>query len=154
MSVAKLDEDPGDLTWLAAAGVEPMTLATIWGTVDLDRAIQAAGVGAVADPVADDPFLGARIVLIDGSDGGRIAVAEPSTEGRLAATLARHDEGIVGRYVHAPGALEEVRTLAAAADVSISAPADGPFGRSVLVLGPATGPHLILVEGAAVPSTR
>ena len=162
-------DDGPSIDWLQAGG-SLRTLAEIWATVEMERALTDLGRddlvagrdGAELDrDVIDDPLLGARVAVVStGGDGTRIAIAEPSTEGRLAATLARHGEGPVGRYVLSPVGLEAVRTLAAAAGVAISRPVDGPFGLSVLVLtaSPA-GPHLILVDPrparadpAAVPS--
>jgi hypothetical protein len=145
--------------WLGADGAAPRTVAEIWGTVDLERALAAFRATAGAyDPVSidprdalDDPLLGARVLLLT-HEGRRTALAEPSTEGRLAAALARHGEGRVGAYVEAPLGLDAVRARAAAANVLLSRPATGPLGRSVLVApGTLGGPLLILVE-RAVPS--
>jgi hypothetical protein len=149
-----------NLSWLGEPGAPLRTLARIWATVELERALADLG----ADPTraaaaVEDPLLGARVVLVAADTGGAdVALAEPSTEGRLAAVLARHDEGPAGRYVLAPAGLEAVRDRAAAADVQLSQPAVGPFGWSVLVLGgsvaggPVPGRSLILVDPAAVPS--
>jgi hypothetical protein len=162
------DGDPS-LAWLGAAGRSPRTLAEIWATVELERALADLGhTGPGGDDpwsrrdgaVLEDPLLGARVAVVaTGDDGARIAVAEPSTEGRLAATLARHGEGPAGRYVESPVRLEELRALAAAAGVTVSRAENGPFGPSVLVVASVTGPHLILVDPgrawadrAAVPS--
>jgi hypothetical protein len=156
-------EEP--LAWLGAgAGALPI-LAEIWATVDLERSVAGlrtatASAGANADPggsdplrEADDPLLGARVLVLTTDDGRQIAVAEPSTEGRLAGTLARHGEGHVGAYLEAPVDLGVVGARAAAAHVPLSRPAFGPFGRSVLVLpGKLTSRLLILVERPAVPS--
>ena len=83
-----------------------------WATVELERAIaQLAGVLGVPETAfvdaAGSAALGAhcRIAREPVIDGLRLAVLEPSTEGRLAATLARWDEGLVapgGRDEHAP----------------------------------------------------
>jgi hypothetical protein len=159
------------LNWLGAEAGHVRTLAEIWATVDLERALADlrsgagadawAGAGADVDPGVSDPsttsedrLLGARVLLLppDG-DGRRIALAEPSTEGRLAATLARHGEGRVGTYLEAPDDLDVVEELAAAANIPLGRSETGPFGRSVLVLGGLVGgSHIILVERAAVPS--
>ena len=140
-----------ELAWLAAGpSAEPRLLAEIHATVELERALRSRGQPPDrAAHAVDDALLGARVVVLP--DG--IAIAEPSTEGRLAASLARHDEGIVGRYVEAPVRLDVVARLAAAAGVALSRPADGPLGRQVLVLGgPIGGPHVVLVERRTVPS--
>jgi hypothetical protein len=145
------DEPDGpSLDWLGGDGGPLPTLAVIWATVDLERALNGAPIGG---DVTDDPLLGARVAIVWGGAGGGgapVAVAEPSTEGRLAATLARHGEGIVGRYLQSPVNLDTVRVLAAAAGVAISRPAEGPFGRSVLlVTALGARPHLILVDTPA-----
>jgi hypothetical protein len=123
------DGDPS-LAWLGAAGGSPRTLAEIWATVELERALADLGhTGPAGDEpwsgldraVIEDPLLGARVAIVTTDDNGaRIAVAEPSTEGRLAATLARHGEGPAGRYVLSPVGLEAVRALAAAAGITVS----------------------------------
>ena len=141
-----------DLGWLGVTS-PPRILAPIHATVDLERTLADAGWDvARAGTAREDVLLGARIVLVDEGEA-TIAVAEPSTEGRLAATLARSGEGIVGRYVAAPAELDEVRRLAAAAGVALSRPEAGPYGSEILVLtaSPA-GPHVLLVDPRAVPS--
>jgi hypothetical protein len=127
-------------------------MATLWATVDADRAIRELRTDdePFVQTLTDDALLGASIRLISPEQGAVIAVAEPNTEGRLAASLARAGEGPVGRYVATTVPLPEVARRAAAAGIVLSRPADGPFGPSVLVLGgPSAGPHLILVEVAA-----
>jgi len=145
-------------TWLAQlAGPSGRMVAPIFATVDIDRAVRDLA-GQTGEPV-EDSLLGAQVRLVTGQrgpdDGVTVAVAEPTTEGRLAATLARHGEGFAGNYAAATGPLDEIARRAAEVGVAVSRPADGPFGRSILVLaGPVAGPHLILVEAPAVPSTR
>jgi hypothetical protein len=119
--------------------------------------------------------------VIAETDDGALALAEPSTEGRLAAALARHGEGVAGRYVLLGLDMAAIADRAAVAGVALSRPTVGPFGREVLVLGRGTiatggvgtdqgiaaganldaggmrsfarsGPFMILVEGPAVPS--
>ncbi len=170
-----LDEPFPLPAWIGGAEATPRSLAEIWGTVDLDRALAAFGAdahgrpdgsadgypGDIGGPAAPDahrdaladPLLGARVLLLPARGGRRIALAEPSTEGRLAATLARHGEGVVGAYVEMPVDLEAIRARAAAAKIVLSRSGAGPFGRSVLVVPGAVGGRLlILVERAAVPS--
>ena len=62
-----------------------------WATVDLDRAAVELGIEAL--DVAPDEALGAQCRAIDGPGGVVFVLLEPSTEGRLAATLARWGEG-------------------------------------------------------------
>jgi hypothetical protein len=134
------------------AGPGAVTLAIIWATVDIERTLADRGV--TASEAGNDPFLGARVVLPDGAaDDPPFAIAEPSTEGRLAATLARHGEGPVGRYVAVADGLDQAAARAADHGIAVTRIEPGPFGRSMLVLlGPVTGPHLILCD-PAVPST-
>ena len=142
--------------WLARSG--PVVVATIVATVELERALRERGHAPdlAATAVADD-LLGGRVVLLPAAaaDEPRIALAEPTTEGRLAASLARLDEGPAGSYMAIAGGLAAIRRLVAAAEggVNVSRPAATPFGPGVLVLGgPLGGRSLILVDGAAVPS--
>jgi hypothetical protein len=123
-------------------------IALIWATVDRDRVV--AGLGLPAEILPDDPDLGASVVLVRPADGDPIAILEPRTEGRLAATLARHDEGSAGEYVASPIPLDAVGAVAATVGLVAGRPVDGPFGRSVLVTSrPASGHHLVLVERPA-----
>jgi hypothetical protein len=136
------------------AGLEP--IARIVATVELERALIEHGHGAAEAATAEEePLLGARVAIVDAGTEGILAIAEPNTEARLAATLARHGEGVVGRYVALPGEddLAAFQRRAASLGVAVSRPADGPFGPAVLVLiGPVTGPHLIVVERRPLPS--
>lgn len=141
----------GLLAWLDPD--EHETLARIHATVELERALGELGVPGPARPPVADPLIGAAVIVVETADGGLTAVAEPTTEGRLAAFLARHGEGEAGRYIRSPVPLSEARRRASEAGVALSRTADSPFGRAALVLvGPVSGPHLILVEPAAVPS--
>ena len=149
------------LAWLGEGAERLRTIAEISSTVDLERRLAAfRTLRTTADPgvvdaleTVEDPLLGARVLVLRKDDGQAVALAEPSTEGRLAAALARHGEAHVGTYLEAPFGLDVVRARAAAANVPLSRVATGPFGRSVLVLpGTLTGLHLILVERPAVPS--
>ena len=140
-----------------------VTIARIVATVDLERALvelgdgaaEAAVVAAAAAAAVEDPLLGARVVLVEAAPDGAIALAEPTTEGRLAATLARHGEGVAGRYAALPAGddLAAFARRAAAVGVAVSRVVDGPFGPAVLVLtGPVSGPHLIVAERRPLPS--
>jgi hypothetical protein len=128
-------------------GAELHVLAVIWATVDAERVL--AGIGLPAVELEDDQLLGAAVRLVRPSDGAPIALLEPRTEGRIAATLAHAGEGPAGRYVVAVDGLASVLALAAASGVVLSPAEDGPFGRSVLVLAAAAGPHLVLVDRPA-----
>ena len=121
-------------------------LAIIWATVDRDRLLAESG-WTGTENLPGDPLLGASVAVARPSTGEVLAVVEPVTEGRLAATLARHGEGPAGEYVEAPVAFDAIGPAATAAGLVVGRPAAGPFGRSVIVVsGPVTGPHLILVE--------
>ena len=127
---------------------EPRVLAVIWATVDFDRVL--AGIGLAAEALPDDRLLGAAVRLVRPPDGEPIALLEPTTEGRIAATLALLGEGPAGRYVLATGGLSSLVGRAAAAGIGINRADDGPFGPSILVLGgPPAGPHVVLVAAPA-----
>jgi hypothetical protein len=124
-------------------------VARIWRTVDVERTV--ATLGLAAEPLANDELLGAQGVLVRPADGPPVAILEPATEGRLAATLARAGEGDGGFYAAPPEGLDAVRAMG----VPLGPEATGPFGRSALlrpgpvVPGPGTMPFVILVEGPA-----
>ena len=132
-------------------------LAVGWATVDLDRAAAEASPGRSTVPLPDDDLLGARCLAAEApaheptADTPALVLLEPSTEGRLAASLARHGEGPIAVYLLVPArTIDRLRVVAPASGVHLSRPAAGPFGRAVLVLdGPPSGPHLIVAEAAA-----
>ena len=70
-------------------------VAVGWGTVDVERTLH--DLGHSTDSPAMDASLGAKGVMISAGDV-TIFVLEPVTEGRLAASLARHGEGICALY--------------------------------------------------------
>ena len=96
------------------AGPGAVILAGLWATVDTDRALAELG-ARVGPAVANDELLGARVSVVPATTFRAVlAVAEPITEGRLAATLARHGEGPAGRYVAVADDLAAARGRAAA----------------------------------------
>jgi hypothetical protein len=119
-----------------------------WATVDTDRAVAeltaAYPDAAPFEPAAPVPLLGASCHL--GRPGRlgavRLAILEPATEGRLAATLARHGEGPVVLWVAAPA--EPLAPV-------LSSEVVGPFGRERLALGGPLGDLnlLFVMEGPA-----
>jgi hypothetical protein len=118
-----------------------------WAPVDLERATAelAGELGLVAGDFADAPdsaTLGARCRVAPAAlpDGLTLVILEPSTEGRLATTLARLDEGpVVAWYATEPGATDGAPGPAR----------PGPFGAERLVAGdPVHGPHRFLIEVA------
>jgi hypothetical protein len=139
----------------AIAGPAAVELAVIWATVDLDRTLAERRIAPTAIRLLEDTLLGARVVVTSAEPGGSpLAIAEPITEGRLAATLARHGEGPAGRYVAVPDGIRMARARAAEAGFAVSRTQGGPFGASILVLtGPVSGPHLIVCDPRTVPSS-
>jgi hypothetical protein len=122
-----------------------------WATVELDRAeVELAEWLAAEDSRADDadePLLGARARVrpTDGLPGGTLVLLEPTTEGRLAASLVRDGEGPCVLYLRASGGLDAWVAAARRRDVPLSTGADGPFGAGVLVPGvDRAGPHVIV----------
>jgi hypothetical protein len=126
-------------------------MAVGWATVELERAagelsgLLAPGSAFEAAPASD--VLGARCRVGRAADRPelRIVLLEPSTEGRLAATLARTGEGWAATWTLDPG--DDARPR------HVSGARPGPVGNERLVLGgPLTGPHRLLVEAVPSPS--
>ena len=128
----------------ALVGPSQRVLALGWATVDLDRAAAdlASELGFdVAEFLAapDSIVLGARCRVAHARLPGdtRLALLEPATEGRLAATLARHGEGPFVTWARSSDA--PTRRAATASP--------GPFGPERLQPGgPPQGPFLLLIE--------
>ena len=136
------------------AGARPIAIG--WATVELDRAAAelavAFGVGADAfEPVPRSPALGCACRVATGilAEGLSLALVEPDTEGRLAASLARLGEGPRVAWLQA----EEPATAAdalRAAGFAASAERDGPFGPECLVVdGADHGPSWLLLGASA-----
>jgi hypothetical protein len=125
----------------AETGAERLGLPVIalgWATVDTERGATELAEHGPFERAADETILGARCVVGSPAPGGiRLAVLEPNTEGRLAATLARHDEG--------PAVLWVAGTPPA--HVPLSTVAIGPFGSECLVLGGRLGGRHLVVVG-------
>jgi hypothetical protein len=148
----------GDAFERVWAAVRPVKAVGGWATVELDRAerevreaLTALGDARVEER-PDDDLLGARCRILR-YDGDRdMLLLEPSTEGRLAASLARYGEGSVALYLFgAPGAAGRL----AEAGLVLSGAAPGPLGGQRLVLaGRAWGPHLLLVDEPATTIGR
>jgi hypothetical protein len=134
-------------------------VAVGWATIDFDRAIADLSVelglprGAFA-AAAEDVALGARCLIASGALAGSrvpldLVLLEPSTEGRLAATLARSDEGPAAAWF-ATDDLRAATLVWRHAGTTVAAQRDGPLGPASLLLDtPIHGPHRFLVQRAA-----
>lgn len=118
-------------------------MAIGWATVESERAevelAQALGpsVGPFED-APDDDLLGARCRTAAGRPIPFLTILEPTTEGRLAGSLARLGEGPVAVWF----------TMEPLPADGLSATADGPFGPERLVVGgPRDGRLLLLLDG-------
>jgi hypothetical protein len=121
-----------------------------WATVDLGGPAagwrQAGSTGP--DLPAVDPLLGARAG--HAADVVGLVLLEPSTEGRLAATLARHGEGPAAIYLRTASAPADLR----ARGLVLSSIEAGPFGPEAVVVGRSRfGPHVIVVFESAAADT-
>jgi len=122
-------------------------------TVDTER--YAADRGWRTRILASDPVLGAFAALVEAASSVPAVLLEPNTEGRLAATLARHGEGPVALYAGMPARRFDDARRGAAEIGPVSSVAEGPFGAEWAPLGrPAWGPHLLVVRvGVGDPVT-
>jgi hypothetical protein len=121
---------------------EARPVAVGWATVESERAeIElTAALGGTLGPFRDAPddhLLGARCRTAVGGPALFIAALEAATEGRLAASLARLDEGPAAVwFAIAPMPLD-----------GTTPPAVGPFGpERLVILGPRDGRHLLLLD--------
>jgi hypothetical protein len=131
------DEPAGP--WLLAVGV---------ATVDLER--PAVTAPSLAGALPDDDLLGARAAA---TGDPRVVLLEPATEGRLAATLARHGEGPAALYLGVePAILTAIRgRLLAIGEQPLAG--NGPYGPQLLAsTRQAWGPHLLLVPRDPAPA--
>ncbi|MEO8470075.1 MAG: hypothetical protein ABI573_10465 [Chloroflexota bacterium] len=147
---ALLGEAPlGDAVDRLVETAAPRTVVPGWATVDLDRAAEElSGVGTPGDtddrlPDPPDLHLGARSQTLLAAGDVAAILLEASTEGPLAAALARHGEGWIALYmITDQGATERVR----GAGFVVSTLRDGPLGPQRLVrISPVSGPFLVLV---------
>lgn len=130
-----------------------MTSAAIvavgWATVESDRAAREFAPlllpGTAFTGATPSEHLGAwcRIgrVRPGAAEADIVILLEPFTEGRLTATLARHDEGWRATWVAADESAEPA--------LSVERP--GPLGLERIVLGgPVSGPHRLVVTAATL----
>ena len=122
------------LTAGPTAGRRAGVVAIGWATVDLERS--AADLPDISFDFAPDDEAVAGRALIGHPGAVALVLLEPSTEGRLAATLARNGEGVAVIY-----------------EISRGLPPDGPvkmtpLGRPGRLVDPAQrwGPYRIVVE--------
>jgi hypothetical protein len=140
-------EGLGDALLRLEAIVEPRRKVGGWATVELDRAeVEVAALAGGGDhrvePADDERVLGARCRLLRFSDDRDIVLLEPSTEGRLAAGLARYGEGSLALYLLVDGGAPE---RARRAGFTLASLGRGPFGPERLVIaGARYGPFLVL----------
>lgn len=155
-----LEPVPGGEEAPGSTASAPLVLAGIgWATVELDRADEELGPW-LGDRLAHagevEPHLGAvaRVRAAGGMPGEAFVLLEPSTEGRLAASLARDGEGPCALYLRPTEGLRAWSAAARRRGVRLGRARQGPLGASRLVLGgPPAGPHLLLVDARA-PSNR
>ena len=116
-----------------------------WATVDTARASTELAEFGPFRPARDDPILGASCA-VGGSMDICLTILEPVTEGRLAATLARHDEGPAVLWLSGHPRAD------GPAAIRLSTAVLGPFGDERLLLGgPLGGPHILVLH--APPGT-
>jgi len=108
-----------------------------FATVELERAERSFGLAFESG--APDVLLGARTWIAD-LDGLCLVLLEPSTEGPLAASLARFGEGPLAAWYMGDHGADPVAGLHS----------PGPFGPESLLPGPRFGPHRLIV--APLPS--
>ena len=135
---------PGEISTLVAIG---------WATVDRDRVITELAAALAIDasafaPAAGSTVLGSFSLVAGGVLEGAVdlAVIEPSTEGRLAAHLARHGEGPTVAWL-----ARSAGGPAVAAGADSSGGSEGPFGPERLLPGRPDGLLRLLVT--TVPGT-
>lgn len=130
-----------------ALGLAPDEVARVvavgWATVELERAAGEFGGSGGFHAAGGSTVLGAACRVRPGGPAvPALVLVEPDTEGRLAASLARHGESWSAVWL-APGPGD--------ASARLSAPQPGPFGPERLRLdGPRTGPHRLVVETATI----
>lgn len=116
-----------------------------WATVDGDRAEHAFGLGFRFESADPDVALGASCRVTTRRDGVALVVLEPATEGRLAESLGRFDEGPVAVWFATPSTPEPPGDAATA----------GPFGPERLVAGsPSVGWYIFLVDPPGTDDRR
>ncbi len=133
---------------LRALGLElaqaERVLAIGWATVELDRAAREFAADGAIEALPGSEHLGCACRrLMTAAADIPVVLMEPTTEGRLAATLARHGEGWAAAWLRAAPADSALGPLSAARP--------GPLGVERLILGGAVaGPHRLVVETGTI----
>jgi hypothetical protein len=154
----------GGLAPALTPGATLTLVGIVWSTVELDRAeadldpwlLEADPALGDGDAVVD-PHLGAktRRRRTNALPGGILVLAEPSTEGRLAASLARDSEGPCALLLRPAAGVDAWASEARSRGVQVSARRRGPLGMAVLLPGRiVAGPHLLIVEAPATGAGR
>ena len=126
--------------WVAARAIVGLG----WATVELDRAEGELGATWCTGwkDASRDELLGASVRRC-GDDGLPLLLLEPDTEGRLAAYLARHGEGVAAVYLDGGPAGEPGE----APTSGLGPAAPGPLGRARLLRdGTRWGPYVVVLE--------
>lgn len=125
----------------------PLVLVALGlATVDTERFAHERG-WRIA-PAPPDTILGAAVSGVEGA--ADLALLEPATEGRIAASLARWGEGPAVLYLWTAD-VTAARIAISGRGGRATAISAGPFGRAfAVVVGPVWGPHLVVVEREAV----
>jgi hypothetical protein len=143
------DPDATARSWLRTLGSRRLGLepsldgaAVGWATVDLERAMAELAERLAGHPTfiaaADDVLMGARCRVAHPAAPLAWVVLEPTTEGRLAAFLARHGEGLAVGWLSL-AAPNPALTLLPSTPTALGA------GRLVHG-GDRFGPHLVILE--------
>lgn len=140
---------------ISLPGEAHQAFAVGWATVELDRAaLELSHLlrrGATFAAAPSSVVLGARCRVGPAAADGtlRIVLLEPDTEGRLAATLARHGEGWRVTWQVGPGPATGVGR---APGTALSAARPGPLGPERLLLrSQLEPPHRLLVDVPSPP---
>jgi hypothetical protein len=128
-------------------------IAIGWATVDLDRARREMAPrlvdGTQFEAAPDSEQLGARCLvgeLRQPADARWLVLLEPATEGRLAASLARHGEGFRATW---ETTVDDADLAGHRRRASVRRP--GPLGPERLVAGgPVHGPYRLLLAPATI----
>ena len=120
---------------------EAIEIVPAWATIELAR---AAALAPAVEPTRSDDLLGAFAAVATLAPRRHVVILEPSTEGPLAAALARHGEGWLAAYLRGSrgSAIGRLRD----AGYPLSTIGRGPFGpERRIIVGPRDGPFLVLV---------